>query len=150
MVTDRANLQPKQQLLFDTVCTHYNDTLDFGLVEQLLLHVDGEGGTGKTTVVLSMCYELENTADEHALSSPVLRAAPTGVAAHNIMGKTLHSLFKLPVKKSDFQPLAKAAIKSMQAQWKGVKYLVIDKKSMVSLKTLSWVHRRCLEIWPEH
>jgi hypothetical protein len=21
---------------------------------------------------------------------------------------------------------------------------------MVSLKTLSWVHRRCLKIWPEH
>jgi hypothetical protein len=102
--------------LFDTVCTHYNGTLNFGLVEQLLLYVNSKGGTGKTTVVLSMCYKLEKTADEHSLLSLVLRAAPTGVAAHNIMGKTLHSLFKLPVKKSDFQLLAKAAIKSMQAQ----------------------------------
>jgi hypothetical protein len=115
MVTNRANLQLKQQLLFDTICTYYNGTLNFGLVEQLLLHVDGEGRTGKTTVLLSMCYELKKTADEHGLLSPVLRAAPTSVAAHNIIGKTLHSLFKLPVKKSDFQLLAKAAIKSMQA-----------------------------------
>jgi ATP-dependent DNA helicase PIF1 len=82
--------------------------------------------------------------------SPVLRAAPTSITSHNIIGKTLHSLFRLLVKKNDYQTLGRASIQALQSIWKGVKYLIIDEKSMVSLKQLSWIHRRCHEIWPDN
>jgi hypothetical protein len=33
----------------------------------------------------------------------------------------------------------------MQAVFTGVKYLIIDKKSMISLAVLSWIYTRCGE-----
>jgi ATP-dependent DNA helicase PIF1 len=148
MVTNYEDLEVKQKQLYDLVVDHYTDTLDLALDQQLLVHVDGEGGTGKTTVVLTMCHRLEQIASERGLPSPVCRGAPTGVAAHNILGKTMHSLFRLPVKKDDYVALSAQARKILQEAWKHVKYLILDEKSMVSLKLFSWIDRRCREIWP--
>jgi hypothetical protein len=67
-------------------------------MEPLLAHVDGKAGTGKTTVIMSMCAEVDRLASELGLLSPIFRAAPTGVAACNFGGSTLHSLLRLPVK----------------------------------------------------
>jgi hypothetical protein len=53
IVTNYDDLQPKQQLLYNTVCNHYTDTLN---PPQLLLHVDREGGIGKMTVVLAIYH----------------------------------------------------------------------------------------------
>ena len=66
-------------------------------VDQLLIQMEGEGGTGKTTVVHSICESLDKFAHDAGKLSPVLRAAPTGVVVHNINRPILHSLFSLPV-----------------------------------------------------
>jgi ATP-dependent DNA helicase PIF1 len=44
--------------------------------------------------------------------------------------------------------LSSAAKQAIQADFSGVHYIVIDEKSMVSLRMLAWIHARCLEIWP--
>jgi hypothetical protein len=111
IVTNYDGLEVKQKQLYDLVVNHYTDTLDLALDQQLLVHVDGEGGTGKTTVVLAMCYRLEQIDSERGLLSPVCRGAPTGVAAHNILGKTMHSLFRLLIKKDDYVALSAQARK---------------------------------------
>jgi ATP-dependent DNA helicase PIF1 len=95
-----------------------------------------------------MCHQLEHIASERGLASPVVRGSPTGVAAYNMIGKTIHSLFRLPVKKDDYATLSAQARKTLQEAWNHVKYLILDEKSMVSLKLFSWVDRRCREIWP--
>ncbi|EEU34019.1 uncharacterized protein NECHADRAFT_96587 [Fusarium vanettenii 77-13-4] len=50
--------------------------------EQILLQVDGGGGTGKSYMIKVL---------------PIWRAAPTGVISNQIMGTTLYSLLRLPV-----------------------------------------------------
>ncbi|KAJ5183745.1 hypothetical protein N7492_001361 [Penicillium capsulatum] len=83
--------------------------------------------------------------------SPILRAAPTGVAAYAISGRTLHSLFRLPVPVgTTYQPLQAAQLRDVQELFQGIQYLVIDEKSMIGLRTLTWIDNRCRQIFPQH
>lgn len=88
--------------------------------------VTGGAGTGKSTFVQWLTKEFEGN---------VLLAAPTGIAALNIDGKTLHSLCKLPpawIVKKDIRQF-KPEI-SRQA-----KLLIIDEISMVNANLLDGV-----------
>jgi len=71
------------------------------------------------------------------------------VASNQISGVTLHSLFRLPIS-GDLRPLSDTpGVRStLQRQFRGVHYLVIDEKSMVSLKLFSWIDQRLREIFP--
>jgi hypothetical protein len=69
---------------------------------------------------------VDRIAGEHERASPILRAAPTGVAVCNFGGSTLHSLLRLPVKEKVYQPLAPGHLKSLQAKFKGIIYLLIN------------------------
>src|SRR3981189_361967 len=84
---------------------------------------------------------------------PVLRAAPTGIAAHNFHGRTLHSLFKIPVKILPHglsRKLSRANLCSLQALFKHCQYLIIDEKSMIGIKFLGLLDQRLREIFPAH
>lgn len=61
-------------------------------------------------------------------------AAPTGVAAFNVEGYTLHSLLKLPTK-GDFKDLEGQALYKLQQVLAEMKYLIIDEMSMVGRRT---------------
>jgi ATP-dependent DNA helicase PIF1 len=78
-------------------------------------------------------------AAEVGARSPLLRCAPTGVSANLINGRTIHSLFNIPIlpKGGTLEPLLAAAKQQMQAAFKGVKYVIIDEKSIISLAVLS-------------
>ena len=81
---------------------------------------------------------------------PIVRAAPTGVAAHGINGRTMHALFRLPVgptKKSLTEPNV-PVLQSLQGQFDGIHYIVLDEKSMINLQQLSWIDQRCRNIFP--
>ncbi len=80
--------------------------------------------------------------------SPILRAAPTGVASNQINGQTLHSLLRLPID-GNYRPLTESptVLQNLQRVFAGVRYLVIDEKSMLGLKTLGWIDRRLHEIF---
>ena len=68
-------------------------------------------------------------------------AAPTGVAAFNIEGHTLHSLFSLPTK-GDFKDLEGERLHKMQQSLANMKYLIIDEMSMVGRKMFGQVDQR--------
>jgi ATP-dependent DNA helicase PIF1 len=89
-ITPYHELEVKQKLLWNTYVDHYNSLAVS--TDPLYLHVDGKAGTGKTTVIKSMCAEVDCLAAELGLPSPIFRAVPTGVAACNFGGSTLHSL----------------------------------------------------------
>ena len=62
-------------------------------------------------------------------------AAPTGVAAFNVDGMTLHSLLHLPTR-GDFRSLEGEYLLQLQQRLQGVDYLIIDEMSMVGRKLL--------------
>jgi len=141
-------LSQEQRLFYDTIMAQYENILERRQQPQLLLHVDGEGGTGKSYVVNILCAHLQTKASGHGQPVPVLRAGPTGIAALNVMGRTLHNLFRLPLKTGDMEELGSAGLTACQNTFKGVQYLLIDEKSMVSLRRLLQIHQRCSQIFP--
>jgi primosomal protein N' len=76
---DSLNLE--QRKLYDTVVSQYSSELAGQPLPQLLLHVDGVAGSGKTFVLLKTCAQIQELAQEAERQNPVFRAAPTGIAA---------------------------------------------------------------------
>jgi hypothetical protein len=133
-------LNTEQWKMYDVIVGQYTQELAVDQPEpsQLLLHVDGAGGTGKTVALLRTCARLQELATIDGKQNPVFRTAPTGIAAHAIMGKTLHSLLRLPVK-GKMSDLSTATLQSLQAMFRDSRFLMIDEKSMMDLKMLSLV-----------
>ena len=73
--------------------------------------------------------------------------APTGVAAFNIEGHTLHSLFSPPIK-GDFKDLQGERLHELQQTLAGMDYLIIDEMSMVGRKFLGQVDKRLRQVFP--
>jgi hypothetical protein len=67
-------------------------TRKFSKATQLLLNVDGTAGCGKTYLIRAICQELRKMAIDHDQPDPILVLAPSGVAALNIHGRTIHSI----------------------------------------------------------
>lgn len=136
-----------QTQVYDRVVTHYRAVLGGDDSHQLLLNVDGPlpAGTGKSFLIQVLSLSLQTMArtasNPLTAKSPVLRVAPTGSASFRITGQTLHALFALPVK-GGYRPLKGAQVTMLNALLGHVKYLIVDEKSMLSLRVMSWVDQR--------
>ena len=81
--------------------------------------------------------------------SCVITTAPTGVAAFNINGVTIHRALGLPIQhggKGKFKPLTAQRLKIMRQYWKHTNTLIIDEISMVSYDMLLQINLRLNEI----
>ena len=76
-------------------------------------------------------------------------AAPTGVAAFNIGGHTLHSLLCLPTK-GEYKDLEGERLHHMQQSMAEMQYLIIDEMSMVGRKTFGQIDKRLCQVFPPH
>ena len=79
-------------------------------------------------------------------------AAPTGCAAFNVRGNTLHSLLQLPVPTNQANPapdLDGAQLTRLQLTLKNCNMLAIDEKSMVSSLRLHQIDQRLRQAKPE-
>lgn len=125
------NLNNGQLQIYHTYCNHFSATLRNENPPPLRLNIDGQAGTGKTSVILLICTTLREMAEAKGRHDSVLRAAPTGVAAHLFYGRTLHNLLRLPIKGNAC--LSPASVGALQERFQGVHYLIIDEKSMIGL-----------------
>ncbi|MDX2376126.1 AAA family ATPase [Microbacterium sp. LRZ72] len=94
------------------------------------IFVTGRAGTGKSTLLQHLAH---NTAKQIAV------CAPTGVAALNVDGQTIHSLFRLPIGLIADQQLEQsdATRKLLNA----IDTLVIDEISMVNADLMDGIDR---------
>lgn len=77
---------------------------------------------------------------------------PTGIAATNVGGQTLHSLLSLPVQNErfiKFQKLSAAAGTALRFNFSKVCGFIVDEISMVSQETLLHMHLRMQEIFQD-
>jgi ATP-dependent exoDNAse (exonuclease V) alpha subunit len=104
----------------------------YRLIEDTREHVfvTGRAGTGKSTLLQHLAW---NTQKQIAI------CAPTGVAALNVEGQTIHSLFKLPIGLigSHDEPQSDATRKLLNA----IDTLVIDEISMVNADLMDAMDR---------
>ena len=131
---DPQHLQGKQLHAYNIVREHAESVSP----PPLRLIVSGTAGTGKSYLIHSLRLLLDNR---------VRVAAPTGVAAFNIEGHTLHSLLSLPVK-GDFKDLQGERLHQMQQSLADMEYLIIDEMSMVGRKFIGEVDQRLRQVFP--
>lgn len=112
-------LAPEQQAVFDAIETTNEN-----------LFVTGRAGTGKSTLLNRLASET---------AKQLVVCAPTGVAALNVGGQTVHSLFRLPIgviAENDIQQGAE-----LRKLLSTIDTLVIDEVSMVNADLLDAVDR---------
>ena len=111
----------------------------------LRMFVSGFGGTGKSFVIENLV-----SWNKIKLGKNIAVAAPTGIAAYNIHGLTVHRLFQLPVEHSGtakYKSLSDNALKQIRLSLKDVNLIIIDEVSMISNITLMYIHLRLTEIF---
>lgn len=126
--------------------------MDKGNLQRLRLLVHGPGGCGKSVVTRAAAHMLRQS------GQGVVLAAPTGVAAFNINGTTLHSSLLLPVQNQSYGkvcdvPLPRGEqLAALQCFWKHVDVLMVDEMSFVSSALLDRMdqHLRLARDMPHH
>jgi hypothetical protein len=113
----------------------------------LHIFMTGGAGTGKSHLISVLREQVEraHTGSKHVC----LVLAPTGVAAFNIQGATLHRAFRLPVEHNEateYKKLSCERLQELRREFKDVHFIIIDEVSMVSYQLFSFVHRRLMEI----
>ena len=116
------NLQGTQFQVYSAVEDHF----DSNNSTPLHIVVSGTAGTGK--LYLINCLRL-------LLTDELTVAAPTGVAAFIIDGKTLHTLLSLPTR-GDFKDLEGNCLHQLQHQLSTVKYIGVQ--AMTELADQPW------------
>jgi ATP-dependent DNA helicase PIF1 len=91
--------------------------------------ISGKAGTGKSTFIRLLEDRVWN----------LVKVAPTGIAALNIEGQTIHSFFKLPLKPiTGFEDLKEPWGRAVEV-FLSLKYLIIDEISMVRADILDGI-----------
>ncbi len=114
-----VELSPEQAAVFAAIET-----------TQEHIFVTGRAGTGKSTLLNHLSYET---------SKKVVITAPTGVAALNVGGQTIHSLFRLPIGVIADHEIEQGG--DVRKLLNTIDTLVIDEVSMVNADLLDAVDR---------
>lgn len=136
-------LSPEQREVLNTCRIQFQGNHD-GLKRII---VQGKAGTGKSVVIQSICRKLDQVQESCGISPPrqlyeIL--APTGAAALNVGGKTIHSFLRIPVC-GPIMPLNGENLRAFQLQFKDIKFVLIDEYSMIGLRLLNKIHVRLCE-----
>ena len=119
---------------------------------QITVCLHGGAGTGKS-YVLKAIYQalymlLNNKPGQNTNDIITLLVAPTGKAAHNIKGHTIHSAFHVPANQnlSNYTKLSWDHLNTYRTKFQNLKWIICDEISMVSNYMLRYIHLRLQEI----
>jgi ATP-dependent exoDNAse (exonuclease V) alpha subunit len=115
--------------------------------------LSGGAGVGKSQAINAIVQSYIRYCGNHAAYNLenycVIVGAPTGKAAFNVFGTTLHSISKLPPTQYNGKlcDLDDGALSSLRRNLCGVKLFIIDEISMVSVKMLYEVDQRLRQVY---
>ena len=130
-VAEKWNLNKEQTLAFRLIV----EKSLLPLTDPLRLIISGQGGTGKSRVILAITDYFQ----QRNQSRRMRLASYTGIAARNINGTTLHAALSLSsFKRRGNNSKSRSDLVSM---WQGVDYLFIDEFSMIGCRLLYDISR---------
>ena len=120
-------------------------------IDPYRVFLSGPGGVGKSHVIRLIHSDTIKFLKQSGIFEPddviVLLTAPTGVAAFNIDGMTLHSALLLGTSKyTGFQPLGHDKLNTLRTKLSKLALIIIDEVSMVGSNMLLEVHKRLQQI----
>ena len=153
---DRINmLNADQKRVFDKIHNHLlhqqqheanQCSCEF---KPLHMFLSGVAGTGKSFLIETIKALISSMWASDDLTCAI--TAPTGLAAFNVGGNTIHRVFQLPIehegKSSTYWSLPKASQKVMRTTLRNVKFIIVDEVSMVSSLNLAYMHLRLEELF---
>ncbi|CAG8821888.1 19167_t:CDS:1, partial [Cetraspora pellucida] len=148
VIVDYQTLNEKQMAVFKHVESHFYSVLAGCQVEPLRVIIMGTAGTGKSYLIKAIRGLLMQMTGIESMS-PVLVLAPTGVAAFNINGRTIHSALSIAINSTNNLDIDSERLKQLQERLRSVKYLIIDEKSMVGHRLLALIDMRLCQAFPE-
>lgn len=142
-----ANLNRKQSLLFYFVRDWALQVANGENVKPFHIFLTGGAGTGKSYLIKCIFQELDKILP-HQSGNPdsltELLVAPTGTAAFNILGQTIHSAFS--VNRTTSKTLAEDQANSLRSKYQDLQLLIIDEVSMLTQWLLETIHCRLQQI----
>ena len=142
-------MNQKQQKIFYFVREHCVSLQQNSSTKPFFVHVSGGAGVGKSHLIKCIYNEASKILrnGESPSDTTVLLTAPTGTAAFNVGGYTIHSAFKIPRNpQSYYVPLSNECLNTLAATLGNLKLLIIDEVSMVNRNILSYIHGRLTQI----
>ena len=120
-------------------------------IEPYRVFLSGPGGVGKSHVIRLIHSDTIKFLKLSGTFEPddviVLLTAPTGDAAFNINGMTLHSALLLGTSKyTGFQPLGHDKLNTLRTKLSKLALVIIDEVSMVGSNMLLEIHKRLQQI----
>ena len=152
------SLNRKQRELFDMLQTWAKKSIKIILMsdaqplEPLHIFLTGNAGCGKSFLMKVLHQSLTKILSygNVSLDKPkVLFMAPTGVAAINIDGTTIHNALNIPINQfgKKISPLSDKMRSSLRSKLSDLKVSITDEISMASNDLLFHVHLRLTEIF---
>ena len=140
------SLNPEQILFFYDVLNSIK-TQDMPIYRFL----SGGAGVGKShliTAIYQACLKYYNSrSGEQFDENNIILLAPTGKAAYNIKGNTIHSAMKIPASQSlAYKPLTTDKLNTFRLQFGHLNLVIIDEVSMVGACMLNFIHKRLQEL----
>ena len=139
-------LNAQQRYFYDHVVQHLKTK-----VEPLYNFLTGGAGVGKSMVTRALHETLVYFYDNGVGSNPdeikVLLCAPTGKAAFNIKGSTIHSAFHIrPHQSLKYTALSDHEFNTLHNRFHNLKVVFIDEISMVGKNMCNYINLRLQEI----
>lgn len=139
-------LNKDQKLFFSTILANVKTTS-----VPFYTFLSGGAGVGKSVVTRCIYQALlkyyNHMRNENPDTFKLLLCAPTGKAAHNIGGMTIHSAFGIPANQGfSFKPLDMQQLNSFRARYNSLRLVIIDEISMVGRSMFNYMNLRLQEI----
>lgn len=117
----------------------------------LYCFLSGGAGVGKSVLLRALHQALIKYLNHKPGENPdevkVIICAPTGKAAFDVGGCTIHSAFNIPADQGfHFKPLDMQQLNTYQIKFRCLKVLFIDEISMVSKKMFNFINQRLQEL----
>lgn len=117
------------------------------------IFVSGGAGVGKSAFIETLCFVLNKyysrLPGNNADTAKILLCAPTGRAAFNIKGSTIHSTFLLPLSQygGPLPRLGDSVMNTVRSNFRDIELIIVDEVSMVGGKLFNHMNTRCNQIF---
>lgn len=141
------DLYDDQKYIVGTVMEKLHEWMtcsDLKQFKPLRLTINGAGGCGKSVIINTLVTAMRQMFN---CNDVVKVCAPTGTAAFNVGGTTLHRLVKMGIESTEYIPnsLSIEQRKALVGDFKTLLALIIDERSLLSSRDLGTAERRIAE-----